>query len=104
MHDQDTKRWIRFLTPEEARALLAAAVRCYVRDIRTELSTGRNPDRSSGYPSALTDWNGGRYQLTRLANHGGLEPDELAEEIEQSLTAFWNKHGKWAAREGRRAA
>lgn len=104
MPDPDIERWIHFLVPEEARALLAAAVQCYIRDVRQELATGRNPDRESGYPSALSDWNGGRYQLKRLAHYGGLEPDELAEEIEQSLTAFWNKYGKWTAREGRRAA
>ena len=96
--------WIYFLTTEQARELIAAAVRCYIRDIRQELATGKNPEPYAQYPSALTDWNGGRHQLKRLANLAHLEPDELAEEIEQSLTAFWLKHGKWTAREGKKAA
>ena len=96
--------WIYFLTTEQARELVAAAVRCYIRDIRQELATGRNPDTASGYPSALTDWNGGRYQLRRLANHARIELDDLAEEIEQSLAAFWDKHGNWSGREGKKAA
>ena len=92
------------ITTQDAELFVARAFKQYIRDIRQELATGKNPEPYAEYPSALTDWNGGRYQLKRLAKHCGLEPDELAEEIEQSLAAFWNKHGAWTGREGKRAA
>ena len=77
--------WLYFLTPEQARELVAAAVRCYIRDIRIELSTGKNPEPYAEYPSALDDFTGQRYQLARLCRLAGLEITQVAEHIEKVL-------------------
>lgn len=76
------------LSREDAIRIYSAAVWRYVADIHSELSTGRNPDRAGEYPSALDDWTGGRYQLARLAQMGGLDVQELADAIDEALVSY----------------
>lgn len=76
------------LSREAAIRVYAAAVWRYVADIHSELKHGINPDRAGEYPSALQDWTGGRYQLARLAQMGGLDVQELADAIDEALVNY----------------
>lgn len=73
------------ITREDALLFVARAFRQYIRDIEAELATGRNPDKTSGYPSALDDFTGQRSQLSRLCRLAGLKFAHVVELIEQEL-------------------
>ena len=70
---------------EVAQVFVARAFRQYIRDIRQELRTGKNPETYAEHPSALDDFTGQRHQLARLCRLSGLELERVAAMIEQVL-------------------